>query len=92
MAIEPEVPFPLLVNLGIYLCVRIKAESGEDPQFAFIPLGRALPRFITLPSDKGYTYVLLEDVLRSMVDRFFPGNDDRGMHRLPHDSQFRYQR
>ncbi len=74
MSIDDGAPFPLLGNLGIYLVIKI-ADPSSDPayRFALIPIGKSLPRFITLPSDKGYTFVLLEDLVASMVDRFFPG-------------------
>ncbi len=89
IAVDPAAPFPLLVNLGSYLCVHISARSpnAEDaeesleheasvfePHFAFIPLGKAISRFVTLPSDKGFSYALLEDVVATFVDQFFPSD------------------
>ncbi|MFN9447296.1 MAG: polyphosphate kinase 1 [Pirellulaceae bacterium] len=74
MAIEPENPFPLLQNLGLYLVVRLEDGTLDPPhRFAMIPLGKSTPRFITLPSDSKYSYVLLEDLVGHCVDRFFPG-------------------
>jgi len=99
MAVDPDCPFPLLVNLGLYLCVRLKdltqtkepdvaasqvadttnaddssATILDNPEsFAFIPLGKAIPRVVTLPSDKGYSYALLEDVVAVFAGEFFPG-------------------
>ena len=49
------------------------AEEGQPPRFALIPFGQAPNRFLTLPSDGGYEYILLEDVVRLFIDRFFPG-------------------
>jgi polyphosphate kinase len=48
-------------------------KNGEEPRFAVIPFGRSLQRFVTLPSDGGYVYMLLEDMVRLYVERFFPG-------------------
>lgn len=74
MSIDIEAPFPLLGNLGLYLVVRISDPQSEPAyRFALIPIGKSLPRFITLPSDKGYSFVLLEDLVGFLVDRFFPG-------------------
>ncbi len=99
MAVDTDCPFPLLVNLGLYLCVRLKnleepkeaktatshianstdvdqpfATTVDDSEsFAFIPLGKAIPRIVTLPSEKGYSYALLEDVVAAFVGEFFPG-------------------
>jgi polyphosphate kinase len=38
-----------------------------------IPFGRAASRFITLPTDGRYEYILLEDVVALYAERFFPG-------------------
>jgi len=104
MAVDTACPFPLLVNLGLYLCVRLRGQelakevdttaaeaalktgtnetdtinkeqaSLENAEcFAFIPLGKAIPRVVTLPSEKGYSYALLEDVVAAFVGEFFPG-------------------
>lgn len=74
MDIDPESPFPILANLGLSLCVRMASGDSENPhRFAFIPLGKALSRFITLPSDRGYNYALLEDVTSEMVEQYYPG-------------------
>jgi len=95
MSVDSAYPFPLLVNLGTYLCVRLQGESSSDEdgtqelngegnpttinvhksteRFAFIPLGKAISRVVTLPSDKGYCYALLEDVVSTFAGEFFPG-------------------
>jgi polyphosphate kinase len=78
-AIYHDRPFPMLQGLGVHLCVRMKSDAkdaGEsDWQFAVIPLGRVLPRMISMPSDSGYAYVLLEDLVIQFVDDFFPGRE-----------------
>lgn len=74
MDLDPDAPFPLLSNLGFYLCIRMPSGDSEKPyRFAFIPVGKAIPRFITLPSDKGYSYALLEDVISQLVEQYYPG-------------------
>lgn len=42
-------------------------------QFAVIPLGRVINRLVTLPVEKGYGFVLLEDLVKFHIDDFFPG-------------------
>ncbi len=89
IAVDPAAPFPLLVNLGSYLCIHIAARSPTtdeaeetleheasvfEPRFAFIPLGKAISRFVTLPSEKGFSYALLEDVVAAFVEQFFPSD------------------
>jgi polyphosphate kinase len=69
MAIEPEAAFPLLVNQTLNLCVRL-APRGEDdaPRFAIIPFGRSARRFLTLQSEGGYAFILLEDAVIQHVE------------------------
>ena len=73
MAVEDADSFPLLVNQTLHVCVELQASQADPPRrFAVIPLGRVLSRIITLPADRGFSYTLLEDVVCSMADRFFP--------------------
>lgn len=71
-AIEPSRRRPLLGNLRLHLAVRLKSAKGKE-RFAVVPLGTHLPRFLTLPSDEGYRYMLLEDEVAMHVERLFPG-------------------
>ncbi|MCH5375744.1 MAG: polyphosphate kinase 1, partial [Planctomycetes bacterium] len=74
MAVDTIESFPLLINRALNVCVRLKPVDGErEPRFAVIPLGPSPPRFFRLPSDQGYHYIVLEDVIRCFVADFFPG-------------------
>jgi polyphosphate kinase len=75
MAVRTGEPFPLLVNQMLHVCVQLAADSTSEgkPRFAIVPLGRAMPRFFTLGADRGYSYILLEDVVGTFIGRFFPG-------------------
>ncbi len=70
-------PFPLLSGLALHLCVRLKpaAESEVPWDFAVIPMGRVLSRVVSIPTDSGMTYVLLEDVIAEQASEFFPGRE-----------------
>ena len=35
-----------------------------DSRFVLVPLGRSLPRLLTIPADQGFRYILLEDVVQ----------------------------
>lgn len=75
LAVTGAEDFPLLGNHNLNLAVQLKPsrEQPEVPRFAVIPFGRSVSRFVTLPSVGGYSYILLEEVIRRFVDRFFPG-------------------
>ncbi|MGN6545302.1 MAG: polyphosphate kinase 1 [Aureliella sp.] len=73
MSIDDEHEFPLLVNLMLHVCVELAAPKQDPPRrFAVIPLGRVLPRIITLPAERGFSFALLEDVVAWLAERFFP--------------------
>lgn len=75
IAVYADEPFPPLPGLSLAVCVRLEPpEDSEDraSRFAVIPFGRNVARFITLPAEGGYHYLLLEDAVRVHVDRFFP--------------------
>lgn len=74
MAVATGPAFPLLGNQMLHVAVRLAPAPGETAmRFAIIPLGRSLGRFVTLPSERGSSLLLLEDVIAMHVDRFFPG-------------------
>jgi polyphosphate kinase len=73
MALDLASPFPLVQNLGVNLLARMKPVQGETkPRFAVIPLG-GINRFVVLPSESGYHYLLVEDLITAFIDRVFPG-------------------
>ena len=80
-AIRADEDFPLLVNQMLHVAVHLAPDSSSDgrPRLAIIPLGRSLPRFFTLSgAERGYSFVLLEDIVGRMVHRFFPGEKVQG--------------
>jgi polyphosphate kinase len=49
-----------------------RSQRVDPYRYAIIPLGGQLPRVIALPSDSGFAYALLEDVVAHFAERFFP--------------------
>ncbi|EMI16284.1 Polyphosphate kinase, partial [Rhodopirellula maiorica SM1] len=52
-----------------------ESEEGDSWQFAVIPLGRSVPRLVSMPSERGHDYILLEDLVTHYVEDFFPGRE-----------------
>jgi polyphosphate kinase len=65
---------PMLANRALHLGVRLRADpkSPDRPRCAVIPLSKAISRIVTLPSDGGYQFLFVEDLIAMCVDRFFP--------------------
>ena len=66
--------FPPLINQSLSLCVRLAPSAGSlVPRFAIVPFGRNRQRFLTLPSESGFSFILLEDVVGLFLALLFPG-------------------
>ncbi len=84
VAVDDEHPFPFLTNQTLSIFFRLAIEPSKNrtlgPAFAeeqteryvVIPLGKVLSRFLTIPSEGGYNYVLLEDAVIHFAGHFFP--------------------
>lgn len=67
---------PALGNLSMYMVVAMTAVRGlAIREYAVIEVPPNLSRMIVLPGTSGYAFILLEDVLRMHIDRFFQGYD-----------------
>lgn len=75
MAVTGPDDFPLLVHDTLNLFVRLQQGDDNQAKYAVIPFGAATSRFITLPSDGGYSYMLLEELVTMNIDRFFAGEE-----------------
>ncbi|MBD3672983.1 MAG: polyphosphate kinase 1 [Planctomycetaceae bacterium] len=78
MKVELDQEFPALIQESLSLCVRLKstettAEGETLPKLAIIPFNNYSLRFVTLPSEGGYEYILLEEIVAMFVDEFFIG-------------------
>ncbi len=72
IAVSPPLNFPLLTNKTTHIAVRLDSLQKRS-LFAVIPLGKHLSRFITLPSDSGYQFMIIEDIINMFASAFFPG-------------------
>ena len=76
IAVHDPSRFPLLFGRTVNVVVQLKGKSESEPwRFAVIPFGRYDLRYITLPSIGGYEFILTEDAISMMVQRFFPGEE-----------------
>ncbi|MCA8997524.1 MAG: polyphosphate kinase 1 [Planctomycetaceae bacterium] len=83
MAVSDDLHFPLLSKQLLATCVRLGPEDWGDPdsgemppiRFLVIPGGLGLSRFISVPSEKGLMYMLLEDIIEMFISEFCPGEE-----------------
>jgi polyphosphate kinase len=71
IALEEGAPPPAFQNLRLYMLIRIAGD--EHDLYATLALGTPFDRFFTLPSDTGGESILLEDIVRANIQRWFDG-------------------
>lgn len=76
LAVESPESFPTLTGNSISMCVRLerssKDDDGNETRFVILPFGRIPTRFVTLPSEGTYSFVLLEELVEEFIATFFP--------------------
>ncbi|GIX06787.1 MAG: polyphosphate kinase [Candidatus Poribacteria bacterium] len=75
LAVDPGHPFPLLRSTSLNMAVRLRnPKLRHRPEyFAVVQVPQGIPRFIRLPEEEGYHFVLLEDVIATHIEELFPG-------------------
>jgi polyphosphate kinase len=76
LAVESPECFPTLSGNTISMCVRLErpAKDGDETEIRYVvlPFGRITTRFVTLPSEGTYSFVLLEELVERFIADFFP--------------------
>jgi polyphosphate kinase len=70
LAIDPGHPFPFLANRALNMALQLESNRGER-HTVFVKIPELSPRLVPF-GDRG-RFVLLEDVIVSHIERFFPG-------------------
>jgi polyphosphate kinase len=66
---------PLIQSRRMHICVRLAGDQPDSDVHAFIPLSGNIRRFVYLPSGRGTRFVLVEDVIRMFLPKFFVGKE-----------------
>ena len=74
LAIDVSRPFPLLSSLSLNLALLLEAPPDEPVRrLAIVQVPARLARLVQVAGGEGYTYVLLEEVIRAHLGLLFPG-------------------
>jgi len=74
LAIDVSRPFPLLSSLSLNLALLLEPAAGEEPRrLAIVQVPAGLTRLVEVAGGDTYTFVLLEDVIRTHIGQLFPG-------------------
>lgn len=72
LAVPHPDQFPSLAIHALSVCVRLR---GQEERFVVIPFGGTVQRIMTLYSEGGYAFLLLEDAVAMFAERLFPAED-----------------
>jgi polyphosphate kinase len=73
LAVDPSHRFPYISNLSLSLAVTVRDPGTARDRFARVKVPGILPRFV--PLGDGNTFVPLEQVVATHLDKLFPGMD-----------------
>ena len=75
IAVTPPTVFPLFLNRVLHILVQLKGDSKnpKKPRYAVIPISKNIKRFISIPSESSYNFMLIEDIITMFASKFFPG-------------------
>jgi polyphosphate kinase len=78
LAIDRARPFPLLASLSLNLVVILEPASGEsDCRLAIVQVPAGLTRMVRIADAEGFTFVLLEEIIRAHLPQLFAGQQIR---------------
>ena len=78
LALDVSHPFPFISNNSLNIAVKL-TNASSDKLYARVkvPVG-TLPRFVQIPTYKGLTLVMLEDIIETHISALFPTLDVEG--------------
>ncbi len=78
-------PAPALINLSLYMVVcLVDSQEPSVKHYAVVEMPKNFPRMISLPAEKGHSFLLLEDIVGMFAKDLFKGYEivARGLMRL----------
>ncbi len=72
LAVDRSHPFPLILNKSLNIGVLLDC-GGEKPVFATVQVPDNLQRLIKLPSEQGYIFIPIEEIIRMNIAKLFSG-------------------
>lgn len=94
IAVTSSEDFPLLATQSLTVCVRLdpaKDDEKQRPRFAIVPFGKLTSRFVSLPAESDYEFMLVEDVVALARSEVFPRRVGAGVRAVPDHSQRRLE-
>ena len=78
LAVDPGHPFPYISNLTLSLAVELRDPVTGAERFARVKVPKSIPRWV--PTGRPFSYLPLEELIRSRLASLFPGMEVIGAH------------
>ncbi len=85
VAFSEDRPVPVFANLRMYMVVGlVKSSRKSSKKYAVVEIPQNFPRMISLLAEKGYQFILLEDIVSLFLEDLFVGYEivDKGLARF----------
>ncbi len=73
LAVDRSHPFPLILNKSLNIGVLLDCGADSKPVFATVQVPDNLQRLIKLPSESGYIFIPIEEIIRMNIAKLFSG-------------------
>jgi polyphosphate kinase len=73
LAIDPVHPFPHLLNKSLNLAVLLQRRGHGEKLYGVVQVPAVLPRFVSLPVERGHAFTPLETVIHMHLPELFSG-------------------
>jgi len=85
-------PAPSLVNMSLYAVAGVMKPGRQQEEFAVIEMPKNFPRIVTLPSESGYPFILIEDIVSLFASELFVGCEikSQGLARLTRGAEMTF--
>jgi len=90
VAVRLTAPIDPLTPASQPAAARTRSSVKRTARIAIVPVARNQSRFVTMPADGGYCFMLIEDIFAMFASRFFPRRNDRRMRRFQAHAQCRH--
>ena len=75
LALRPGRDMAHIANLDLYFIAALRPPKGREIKFAAVEIPPNMPRFVTLPAQEGFQFMLLEDIVSMFARELFLGHE-----------------
>ena len=93
IAISKTKPLPVLSNISLYIVISLIKQGRRGEKYAVIEVPKNIPRHVPVASEKGASFVCIEDIIGLFVQELFVGCKikNQGLIRLTRAAEMNFE-